>query len=186
MDRIAISKTIPNIRITGCFAGQPCKDSPSRMGLVRVFSMSCSCLSTCVPHVVYKQDFSRSCNNSLGQIILGRRTIELLNCRSTRTTLKRRLGVRIIDSPLRVVKIIRGCRRRSLTITCGPVVFFLGRHIPFVTAPCVSIYLGKGKSTNILARVRRVCHRCFPASLFSCFFLGSFGRFLCGSSHGFN
>lgn len=186
MDRMAISKTIPKIRMTGCFAGHPCKDSPSRIGLVRVFTMSCSCLSTCVPTVVYKQCFSRSFNNSLGQVILGRRTIELLNCRSPRTTLKRRIGVRIMNRPLRVVKIIGGCRRRSLSITCGPVVFFVGRQMPFVTAPCVSIHLANRKRSDTLVRVRRVCRRCFPASLFSCFFLDSLGAFLCGSSHGFN
>lgn len=183
---ISVSNTIPNIRITGCFAGHPCNDSPSRIGLVRVFTISCSCLTLCSPRVLYKHNFSRTCNGRQGGIILGRRTIHLLNCPSPRRTLKGRLRVRILRSPLRIIKIIGGCRRRSLTRPCGPVLFFLGRQIPFVTAPCVSIGVSNSIGSSHLTRIRRVCQACFPSTLFSCFCLSSCRSDLCGSSHGFN
>lgn len=129
IETIAISNTIPKARMAS-FLSVIHRDSiAGRAHLLRVLGYSRFFLRTCSLGFISNHNFSRSCKKSICGVILGRSTIHALKFRSSSTTLKRHLSIRAISRPVRVVKIIGSCRRRSLGGSFAPVLFTLRRGL---------------------------------------------------------
>lgn len=129
MSGIAFSNTIPNRRITAFLSGEQGDSTLGRGHLCRVLMYSPSCVSTCKLRLITKHKFSRSCKSSIGGLIIGRSTIHGLKVTSGRRTLNRRVRIRYASTPVRVVKIIGSCRRRTLGGGCAPVVLVRGSGV---------------------------------------------------------
>lgn len=129
MCRIAFSNTIPNRRMTAFLSGHHAGSTLGRGHLCRVLTYSPSCISTCKLRIITKEGFSRSCKSSMSGLIVGRATMHGLNFASGSRTVKRLIGIRYASTPVRVVKMIGSCRRRTLDGGCAPVVLVRGSGV---------------------------------------------------------
>lgn len=127
--QIAFSNTIPNRRITAFLSGHHAGSTLGRGHLCRVLTYSPSCTSTCNLRVMTKEDFSRRCNSSISGLIVGRATMHGLKFTSGSRTVNRLMAIRYASTPVRVVKIIGSCRRRTLDGGCAPVVLVRGSGV---------------------------------------------------------
>lgn len=126
---MAYSKTMPNRRITVFLSGRQTRSTLGRGQLCRVLDYSPSCVSTCKLRIMTKQNFSRRCKSSIGGLIVGRATTHVLKCISGSSTVNRRVTIRALKRPVRMVKMIGSCRRRTLGGNCAKMVLFRGSGV---------------------------------------------------------